>query len=197
MIHAFRNTRYAFAVTAAAFALAGCSPPKATVPTTFTRFVASDTAFSCDAPTGWKADGYAAGAVSSGVKFTSGDGVVSVETDEAGSFMSDALSSPSNVLQGATPSIPTPPVEKMHAMTGRRFAKDLSDYVELSTVSKMTQYGDSRVTEYTAKNVHGYRVTVLGRERRMSIVCRCSPEEWDALNPSFTRIIGSVAPGRS
>ncbi|MDR3707854.1 MAG: hypothetical protein P4L33_06120 [Capsulimonadaceae bacterium] len=183
-------------VLAAFAALAGCSHPKAVVPATFGKYTASDSAFSCDAPAGWAADSSSSGGVESGVAYTSGDAKISVNSDQAGSFMSDALSSPGSILQSSSP-LPAsaPPVEKLHAMTGNKFAQDLEGYKEVTTTSQMLSYGDSRITEYTAKDVHGYRATLLNKDRRVSVVCRCSPEEWASLSPAFLRVITSIKAG--
>jgi hypothetical protein len=192
--------RYAWiaAPLLAALLLAGCAKNEpAVVPTAYTPFSATDKAFTVDSPNGWKSDGgYSSGGVSSGVTFTSGDAKIAVDTDEKGSFLGDALSSPTSVLQGSAPgNAQTPPVDRLHAMTGEKFAADIEGYQEIKTTATRLAYGDTRVTEYTGKGVHGYRVTSLGHDRRMKIVCKCAPEEWDKLNAAFTHVINSVAPG--
>lgn len=174
--------------------LAGCSPKPATVPTSFTRYTSLDSAFLCDAPAGWKAESSGqSGGTESSVVFTSGDGRISIDADQSGSFMGDAMTGPGAMIPGATPQVP--PVEKLHSMTGQKFAQDLSGYTEIATDPKPAAYGQCRLTEYTADKVHGYRVTMLGTNRRVSIVCRCSPTEWQALNGAFLHVIQSVTPG--
>ena len=46
-----------------------------------------------------------------------------------------------------------------------------------------------------AGKLHGYRVTVLGGERRFTILCRCPQRNWKILEPAFLRVIQSVAAG--
>ncbi len=192
----YRLSRLALPLIALA-ALAGCMHAEpAAVPTAYTPYSAQDKAFTCDAPNGWKADGYASGAVSSGIAFTSGDAKIGIDTDQAGSFLGDAMSSPTSVLQGAAPgNAQTPPVDRLHAMTGQKFARDVDSYQEVATNAVRLAYGDSRITEYTGKGVHGYRVTSLGHDRRMNILCRCDPSEWSKLQNAFMHVINSVAPG--
>lgn len=193
--HTLEKPLFSAAVLAvAALLLAGCAPKPAVVPTSFSKYTAQDAAFTCDAPAGWNAESVGgAGGTESEVIFTSGDGRISVDADAAGSFIGDAMAGSGATTPGAPAQIP--PIEKLHAITGQKFASDLDTYTEITTVPRMLPYGDSRITEYTAKNVHGYRVTVMGRDRRVSIVCRCAPGEWAALQPAFARVIASVAQG--
>ena len=187
-------------ISAIAFGLmllaAGCAQPKATVPTGFVTYVAIDKAFKCDAPGGWTIDSSASGATQSGVTFKSADATISIDSDEAGALMSDALSSPTTAgLVGGGNMTGSTPVDKLHALKGTKFAQDVDGYTELSTASVKIPYGQARVSEYTAKDVHGYRVTILGPQRSITVICHCSPSQWASLYPAFLRVIESVTAG--
>jgi len=176
--------------------VAGCSPQDASVPKTFTKFTATDADFVCDAPGGWAASSYGAGGISSGVTFKSGDGYIDVDSSQVGSFVADAMSPPGAMSAlGVNAPPPVPAVEKLHTTYGKVFQKHVDGYKEGGMTALTVPYGDSRVSEYTATDKHGYRATILGRDRSITVNCHCAPEEWKALSPSFLRVIGSIAAG--
>ena len=177
----------------------GCTKPKALVPTSYVPFKASDSAFTCDAPAGWTSSSFASTGTESGGDFSSASADIHVDSDEAGSFMGDIAASGGvgTVIAGGATQSPIPPVEKLHATQGADFANRLHNYVELGTNNTTAPYGDGRVTEYTADGIHGYRVTILGRERSVTVDANCPEDEWPALNAMFLHVINSIQAGSS
>lgn len=183
-------------LTLALALISGCAKPKPVVPASFNPYTSSDKAFVCDAPAGWSVDGYGSGATSSGVTFKSADAKINVDSDEQGSFMGDALTNPmTSGLVGGGSVAGGSPVDKLHAMNASKVSDNVDGYVELSTTAATLPYGPTRWTLYSGKDVRGYRLTILGHDRCITINCQCTPAEWAALTPVFQRVIFSVKQG--
>jgi len=181
---------YAALVTAALM-VAGCAKPKAVVPTSFVTYTATDKDFRCDSPNGWASSSFSSGGTESGVDITSADAEIRIDSDAAGSMMGDiAGGMGTGTIGSATPST-VPPVEKLHAMQQQEYSKQLHEYDTDHTTST---YGDGRVTEWKSSDLHGYRATILGHDRSVSVECQCSEVEWPTLKAAFLRITNSIQP---
>jgi hypothetical protein len=45
--------------------------------------------------------------------------------------------------------------------------------------------------------LHGYRVTVLGRDKRVVMICRCAESDWATPQPACDRVIAEAAAGQA
>ena len=93
------------------------------------------------------------------------------------------------------------PVSRVHEFKQKILAEEYSNYREEPAVTVQTQFGKTRRSTFTAKaelgqKVRGYRATALGAMTQITVVCTCSPRDWDALEPAFARMIESVGPGK-
>jgi hypothetical protein len=184
------------AMAGALLALAGCAG-ETVMPTTYNTYDAKDGSFQIEYPAGWEvtaggSNGYP------WVKFTSGSAQVMVDANIAGSLMGDIakLAGPTVVVEGGENA---PPVEKIHASEKDAFVQEMG-VTEGDPAFVVTRFGGSRKSEFTGTGVlgdafHGYRVTALSRDKRIRVVCRCSESQWQALQPAFDKMIGTLAMG--
>jgi hypothetical protein len=193
-------------------------PAPVPAPTAFAPYTATDKAFVCQAPQGWETSGFGSGGMNSGVLFKKGDAKIDVTADLAGSLMGDIAAATDRMAGGtetagggiSMPGLPgvdlgakrKPPVEKLHEKGKGSVAKKFGNYEEKPMQTLQSRLGDARFNEFTggggspfSPNVHGYRVTILGGERRVTVVAVCRETDWKALKPAFETTITSLAPG--
>ena len=184
-------------VLALVFGLRGRKPVVVAAPASYKTYTALDGSFSCDRPAGWKMteSGMQGGSLAQAA-FEQGPARVRVVADAAGSLLSESFNSANANLP---PEQQTPPVEKLHAMDKKQLADDLTHYQEQPAQKAALPGGDARVSEWTAAdssgNLHGYRVTMLNKEREITVICLSPERNWATLQPAFQRIINSVTPG--
>jgi hypothetical protein len=171
-------------------------PQPIEVPTTFTVFTAGDKSFSCDAPATWdNATATKGNGVAGNATFKYGAARVDVTSDLAGSLWGDIIRATSG-----TENPPKSPVQKVHEMGTKSMSEKYTNYDEMAGTSYQGKLGETWCSEFTADGgfrvgkLHGYRVTMLGGERRYKVVCQCPEEDWDKLKPTFDRIRDSVTP---
>jgi len=78
--------------------------------------------------------------------------------------------------------------------------KAYNDYTEAEMTTVTSHFGDGRCSEWvgekpvflSSRKMHGYRVTILSKESRISVICRCPESNWTVLKPAFERIITSL-----
>lgn len=176
------------------FGLRALRPVAVTPPKSYQTYTALDNSFSCDGPVGWKKQetGAPAGALAT-VSYELGPARVRVVSDAAGSLLSESFVSANANLP---PEQQKPPVEKLHEMDEKQLADSLTDYQEQPTQKFPSPFGDARVSEWTATGhggpLHGYRATMLGREREVTVICLAPEQNWTALQPAFQRIVNSA-----
>jgi hypothetical protein len=56
------------------------------------------------------------------------------------------------------------------------------------------------VTEFTAKTafgsgIHGYRATIIGHERAITVFCTCPEDDWAGVKPAFDKVLLSLKRG--
>lgn len=181
-------------------------PELVSAPAAFKRFASTDKTFVCESPVGWDKTTQMEHAVAGGALFTKGGARVRIGSDLMGSLMGDIAAAQNTSVSGLGAMVgvraqPKPPVEAVHAMGQKRLAADFKNYQEMPAKPFNSQVGDARFSEFTADGgflvgkVKGYRVTMLGTERRVTVVCQCPEANWPTLQKSFARIIQSVAPG--
>jgi hypothetical protein len=93
------------------------------------------------------------------------------------------------------------PVAHAHEFGKGTMEEEYNDYTELSKPEKpQCGFPRSRRSEFTAKGtfggkLHGYRVTALGRDKRVVLICTCSEDDWKTLQPAFDQVIASLSQG--
>lgn len=179
------------------FGLRALKPVAVTAPTSYKTYTAIDNTFSCDGPVGWKTSetGAPAGSIST-VSYELGPARVKVVSDATGSLLSESFNAANANLP---PEQQIPAVQKLHEQDKKQLEDSLTDYQEQPAQKLQTPFGESRLSEWTATGkagaLHGYRATMLGREREITVICFAPAGDWAPLQPAFQRIINSVTPG--
>jgi len=191
----------ALVLVALIFVVRALRPVTVAAPTAYKTYTAIDNTFSCDQPAGWTMHetGATSGALST-VTFEKSHVRVRVVSDSIGSLMADTMTSNTSTetLPGMPPPPPPkPPVEKLHAMDKAQLADGLPGYQEGPMQTLESRVGDARISEWTADGgkMHGYRVTMLGNQREMTVICISPERNWTILQPAFQHMIASVVPG--
>ncbi|HVF09344.1 MAG TPA: hypothetical protein VNA16_00990 [Abditibacteriaceae bacterium] len=178
--------------------LGAMQPQSVEAPTAFTSFTAGDKSFTCDAPADW--DNATAtlggGGVTGNATFKKGAVRIDVKSDLAGSLWGDI-----SRVGSAEPGVPQKsPVQKVHEMSTEAMSKKFTNYEEMPGTMYQSKLGETWMSEFTADGgfgvgkLHGYRVTMLGGERRYTVLCQCPAADWDKLKPAFDRIRDSLTP---
>lgn len=175
------------------FGVARLKPVTVDAPKSYTTYTAIDNTFSCDQPGGWKLkESGVQGGAESQAMFKLGHAQVHIVSDAVGSLMADATSS-SLIPQ-------KPAVQRLHEADEHQLADELPGYDEGDAQPFQSKVGDSRLSEWTADGggagkLHGYRVTMLDKDREITVICLSPERNWAVLQPAFQRIVSSVVPG--
>jgi hypothetical protein len=184
--------------------VAGCAKkPVAVVPTSFVTFQPSDSAFVCDAPSGWENSKFAQMDTDSGGNFVSGPATINITSSLTGGLLGDMANANNAQAQnlasqlGTAAPVGKAPVQAAHEQFAAAMVQAHADYAESNTVAVESKAGEGRMSEFTedAGKTHGYRATFLGKDRSIEITCTCPQEDWTELQPAFEHVIESVAPG--
>jgi hypothetical protein len=182
----------------------GCASERVAAPAKYTKYEASDRAFSCSAPEGWESVSSASQGTRSGALFRKGGALIDVDADLQGSLMGDIARATGNIGAGLVPGMEgkrKPPVETVHEMKEKEVAESMSHYQEQPAKPFRSSAGEARVSEFTAgggmfaEKVHGYRVTILGGERAITVIAKCPEADWPALQGVFGKVINSIKAG--
>lgn len=194
---------------ALAFGILALRPVTVPAPASYKTYTAIDNTFSCDQPVGWTMHetGATSGALSTAT-FEQSHVRVRVISDSIGSLRGDMATASNNSVGSVggdmplPPGLPPPPpakpaVEQLHEQDKAQLADSLPDYQEGEMKPLESRVGDSRLSEWTADGgkMHGYRVTMLGNQREITVICLSPERNWAILQPAFQRIISSVVPG--
>jgi hypothetical protein len=188
-----------FAIAVLAFSLTGCGSEKAVVPTSYTSYNAKDGTFACDAPEQWEITG---GGKQGPVwaKFTSGPAVISIKADVTGSLIGDIQGTLGGGNQAVLPE--DEPVHVVHVSAMEDAAKEYDGYAETAAGPAVitSRLGPARLSEFTAETsfgtpLHGYRATILGHDKRVTVFCVAPEADWTALKPAFDQVIASLERG--
>ena len=192
---------YLVAVVSGLAGAIGCGSAPVTAPTAFTAYNSKNGTFACEYPEGWDADG-GGGRGPEWAKFLSGPAEIRVSTGVAGSLMADVASS-----AGGTNLEPVPPeLEPVHDihMDGVEDAeKNYGGYKETGEPQVMeVSLGPARRSEFTASTtfgsgLHGYRATILGHDKAVTVFCICPESDWKTLQPAFDHLLGSLRRGQA
>lgn len=102
---------------------------------------------------------------------------------------------------GGAPTEKRPPVEVLHDTDKKALDEELEEYQELPVQKFPSNLGDARISEFTYKGegwtgkMHGYRVTILGGDKRFTVKCESTEKDWPLLKNAFIRTLNSIAPG--
>lgn len=185
-------------------------------PKAYLSYLAPDKSFMCDAPVGWdKEEAGVEGSEIAGVRFKQSDARIDIITDQSAGAMADIMnaanaqqqqvredmqSNPALAQIMPVPPAPVPAVEQLHRTEGDAFKAKYAQYAEMPIHAFQSQLGDARLSEWTGRGsmgarLHGYRVTMLGRDKRIRLNCHCDEGDWKTLQPAFVRVIRSMAQG--
>ncbi len=176
------------------FGLGALKAKPVLAPASYKTYTAIDNSFTCDQPAGWTL--HETGATNGNLAtatFEDGKARVRVISDATGSLISDTMGASNANLP---PEQQVAPVEKLHKMDQKQLADSLEGYDEKAMQTFTSALGEARVSEWTAAgDRHGYRATMLGREREFTVICFCAERDWKTLKPAFQRMIQSIKPG--
>jgi hypothetical protein len=192
---------FSVVVTLVCVTLIGCGSGAVQIPTSYSAYNTKDGTFACDAPAGWEVKGGGKGSSSSPVwaKFISGPALIHFKTSLAASL----LSGPGGNRQG-DPNLPPDfePVHGIHVALIEDVKKDFDGYTEIagSPIVMNCSLGPARLSEFTFETafggaMHGYRATIIGRDKGVYVYCICPESDWKALNPVFDKVLASIERG--
>jgi hypothetical protein len=186
------------------FAAAGCEPARIAAPKEFVKYSASDKSFDCVYPKGWEVTSASSHGVEGGALFKTGLAKIDITSDLAGSLMGDIARSAGNIGSGLIPGVEPkrkPPVELLHQAGLKSATEANKNYQEQTARVLKSRLGEARISEFTSggtlliPKMHGYRVTILGMDRRVTVFCKCPEGDWAALKPAFDRVLKSLTAG--
>ncbi|MFL5330607.1 MAG: hypothetical protein ACJ8C4_17025 [Gemmataceae bacterium] len=94
------------------------------------------------------------------------------------------------------------PVSRVHETKQPIFAEEYGKYREELATMVQSRFGKTRRSAFSgneggSRPVRGYRATAMGAMTQITVVCTCSPGDWDVLEPAFAKVITSIGPGQS
>ena len=181
------------------FVIRTLKPASVGAPTSYMTYTSLDNTFSCDQPTGWdhKETG-APGGILSTVTFTKSKVRFKVISDAEGSLMSEGTNSANANLPVE---MQTPAVQKLHDRDKHQLADNIPGYSEEKPTIFMSKVGDSRASEWveskdkTGSRLHGYRITMLDKDREITVICSSPERNWAVMKPVFQHLVASIVPG--
>lgn len=174
----------------------GCSQAPVVAPTSYVAYNHNEGTFACEYPDGWQADG---GGKHGPIwaTFQSGPAEIRLSGDAVGSLMGDAMG---GRHQDELP-LELQPVHVIH-VNDMDSAKDkYPGYQEIGQPKELdVALGPARVSEFTAtttfgSGLHGYRVTVLGHNKRVTGFLVCPESDWKTLQPAFDHVLSTLKRG--
>lgn len=179
---------------------AGCGSQQTLIPTSYSNYSSKDGTFACEYPEGWEAKG---GGKQGPVwaKFSSGSALIHFKATVSGSLMNDAMGG-RGVEGGLPPQLE--PVHRIHLRYLKTAEEDFNDYTEAagSPLVFDCQLGPARVSEFTASSsfgsaIHGYRATIIGFNKGVTLYCTCPESEWLKVKPAFNHVLSTLKRGES
>ena len=163
--------------------------------------------YTCKVPSNWEDVNHLKADVSGLGRFSSERGEIVIDTDMIGSLMADM----SRAVSAASSGVPMPPglnlpapkpvIEDAHDMDKKKGETEFKNYHEDEGRTWTGPFGEERFSEFTgekgmiAGDMHGYRATMLTRDKRVTIWCWCPESDWTTLKSVFGDVINSVSPG--
>jgi hypothetical protein len=168
-------------------------------------------AFTYQRPKGWKGSGQIeVGGNAGSIELTSGTALVRIGADLAGSLMADMTTASNNQMGGLADALPggmgaavraanKPAIERLHEAQAQTVGKKFEEFNDGKMQTLQSSLGEGRFSEFTGKDggreMHGYRVTILGGDKRYSVRAQCAESDWNTLKPVYEKIIQSIGPG--
>ena len=181
--------------------LAGCGGEPVAMPTSYALYNSKDGTFECQYPENWEAKG-GGGRGPVWAKFGSGPALISVTADTTGSLMGDIADSATSVGFGDEPLPPNlEPVHLVHVDHMEIAEEEYKGYKEIAGPNVLDcSLGPARVSEFEFAStfgtaMHGYRVTILGKDKRVVVYCVCPETDWAQLQPEFDKVLASFGRG--
>ena len=180
--------------------LPGCGSQSIKVPSSYAPYNSKDGSFACEFPEGWESKG---GGKNGPVwaKSSSGSALIDVKASPTGSLMSDAMGG-SRVADDTLPQFE--PVHMIHAEFMEIAAEEFDNYTEIagSPIVMDCPLGPARLSEFTATTTfggatHGYRATIIGRDKGITVYCTCSEADWSTAKPVFDKTLASFMRGEA
>ena len=172
----------------------GCGAPPVAAPTSYASYNSKAGTFACEYPEGWELkDGGMRGP--EWATFTAGSALIRMSADVSGSLMAG-----DNPVGADLP----PTVEPVHDLHVRDQVRAEDSYAAYTEIAEPNVYdaklGPARLSEFTATTtfgggLHGYRVTMLGHNKRLVTYCVCPESEWATLKPAFDHVLSTLKRG--
>lgn len=200
MSHTSRVFFFVFVVFVGGAHLTGCGSAPVPAPTSYASFNSKGGTFELEYPDGWTAAG-GGGRGPEWAKFESGPASIRVNADVTGGLMGDIAS-----LGGGDEEMMRPedaPVHSIHVDGKEMAADEYSGYSEIGNPAELVvRLGPARFSEFTASStfgsgLHGYRVTVLGHDKRVIVYCVCPESDWATLKPAFDHCLSTLVRGHA
>jgi hypothetical protein len=160
-------------------------------------FSSKDSAFKIRYPQGWESDtGSRPDNTYSWATVSHDSAKIRIIADIKGSLMSGSDASREHE-EGSE----SAPVHVAHELYKKTAAEDYGDFNEgKPAVFKGSQLGEGRISVFTAaaeglfgSKLRGYHVTLLTRDRRVTILCHCPEKEFAKLKPTFLAVCRSLS----
>lgn len=179
--------------------IAGCGSGPVAAPKAYTDYNSPGGTFAIKFPEGWQSDGGGKRGLE-WAKFTSGPAMIKVDTGVAGSLMGDIAGSFGGDSEELGPEYE--PVHSVHADAAEMAKEEFSGYKELGEIEVMeVALGPARRSEFTSASsfgggMHGYRGTLLGKDKAVYVYCVCPESDWKTLQPSFHEVLMTFKRGQ-
>ena len=168
------------------------------IPTSYVTYNSKGGTFQCEVPAGWEAKGGGKRGPE-WAKITSGNAVIHVKAGLVGSLVND-IGGGSSVDGGNFPQLE--PVHVVHVKYAELAAEEYDQYSELpgSPIIHSCPLGPARLSEFTAANamgvaLHGYRASIMGLNKMLTVYCVCLESDWQVLKPSFDKTLATMKRG--
>ena len=181
-------------------ACVGCGGGTVQIPTSYATYQAKDGSFDVDYPEGWEAKG---GGKRSGTpvwaKFSSGPALIHFKASST-NIMANASMTGRSADANAVPTLA--PVHLLHVDAAEQAKEEYDGYTEVAGGPAVMNcvLGPARSSEFTYKTsfgsaMHGYRVSIMGYDRGITVFCTCPESDWNAVMPVFDKVLASLVRG--
>jgi hypothetical protein len=161
------------------------------------EFAAKDNAFKLRHPEGWESDtGSRPDNTYSWATVSHDSAKIRIIADIKGSLMSGSDASREHEEESEMA-----PVHVAHELYKKVAAEDYGDFNESKpAVFKGSQLGEGRISVFSAaaeglfgSKLRGYHVTLLTKDRRVTVLCHCPEKEFATLKPTFLAVCRSLS----
>jgi hypothetical protein len=182
--------------------LTGCGGAPAKAPTAYASYNSPGGTFAFEYPEGWEADGGGKRGLE-WAKIKSGSSEIRIDTGVAGSLMGDIAGTLGGKTGEEELGPEFEPVHDVH-IAGKDWAeREYSGYKEVGEPAVLeAPVGPARRSEFTASStfgggLHGYRSTMLGHDKAVTVICICPESDWKTLQPAFDHVLSTFRKGQA